>query len=360
MIGTEATGQFEIISKIGQGGYGIVYKACEISTKDIVAIKQVKKASSNREGFPIAALREIILLKDLKGSPNIIDLRNVLTYELDRNVYIIYNYSEYDMNTLIYQKTPMNFRQVKSYFKQMITGLLSLHSNSYIHRDIKPSNFLISSDNLVTLIDFGLTRKVHGANTKITRRYTDFIGTYSYRAPEIILGATNYGPEIDIWSLGCTLYEMITCQNLFDGCNTEADIANSIIEIFGFPSDKEWPEFYNLPTTSLFLKSKGRSSITTNQFFERKIPDEFKPMKTILLKMLQLNPKNRISLLDALNDPFFSDAELPENLPLLSFEESTHKKSQEPSYKKDFNDFKKPDLQLLELRPPMAMPVSVV
>ena len=264
------------------------------------------------------------------------------------------------MNTLIYQKTPMNFRQVKSYFKQMITGLLSLHSNSYIHRDIKPSNFLISSDNLVTLIDFGLTRKVHGANTKITRRYTDFIGTYSYRAPEIILGATNYGPEIDIWSLGCTLYEMITCQNLFDGCNTEADIANSIIEIFGFPSDKEWPEFYNLPTTSLFLKSKGRSSITTNQFFERKIPDEFKPMKTILLKMLQLNPKNRISLLDALNDPFFSDAELPENLPLLSFEESTHKKSQEPSYKKDFNDFKKPDLQLLELRPPMAMPVSVV
>lgn len=347
--------RFEIICQIGQGGYGIVYKAREISTKEIVAIKQIKKISQNKNGFPIPALREIILLKDLKGSQNVLDLRDILTCDSELNVYIVYDYSEYDLNTIIYYGPRLNFQQAKSYLKQMITGLLVLHSNNFFHRDIKPSNFLISTNNIIKLIDFGLARKIHYIYSKKNRKYTDLIGTYSYRAPEIILGATDYGPEIDIWSLGCTLYEMIACKNLFQKCNTEIDIAKSIIEIFGFPSEDEWPEFYTLPNINLFFKSKAHKKMTTDEFFEKNIPDEFKPMKKLLLNMLQLNPKNRISLIDALNDPILSDTESPKNFPHISLEESFQKGNRKSSLKK-----KTVRNNYADLRPPKILPISTL
>lgn len=361
-----ASSLFDIISKIGQGGFGIVYKARDIKTGNIVALKQINKISKSNEGFPQPAFREILLLRDLKGCSNIIDLKDVVTCDIEKNVFIVYNYSEYDMHNLIYHKFPMSLLQVKSYLKQMIIGIKELHSNGYIHRDIKPSNFLISSENIVTLIDFGLSRKIsHGFNKAQSSRYTDSVGTYFYRAPEIILGDSNYSTEIDIWSLGCTLYEMITRENLFSKCNTDADIANQIIQIFGLPNEKELKNLSTLPNKDLFLNCKKRSTLTPDEFFEDKIPEEFKPMKNLLLQMLQIDPKKRITADDALNNVVLSDAVPPENLPPLTLSESLQKgnsksMTRSSSLQVELKKKQKMELKYEQLRLAKILPLNIV
>jgi serine/threonine protein kinase len=94
----------------------------------------------------------------------------------------------------------------------MFLALCLLAEHQWIHRDLKPANILITPGNIVKLADFGLAKKIEGAQHAAM---TSEVVTIWYRPPELLMGCQDYGPEIDIWSAGCILYEMLTRNVLF-------------------------------------------------------------------------------------------------------------------------------------------------
>lgn len=89
-----------------------------------------------------------------------------------------------------------------------------MHKHGFFHRDLKPENLLISPDNSVKLIDFGLAREIRSRPP-----YTDYVSTRWYRAPEILLRSTNYNSPVDIFALGCIMAELYLLKPLFNGSN---------------------------------------------------------------------------------------------------------------------------------------------
>lgn len=345
--------KYEIISRIGEGGYGIVYKAREMGTNYIVTLKQIKKEiSESNETITQNVHNEIELLQNLKGNSNIIGLKDYQFNPKKEQIFIIYDYHEFDIYSLIYRREAFSVRQVKSYFRQMINSLLSVHSQGFIHGDVKPENFLISNKNEIKLIDFGLSMRIDQKN-KNTK-----IGTVSYNAPELILGDSQFGIESDVWSLGCTFYEMLTKEKLIKHCYSDSEIAKQMVEIFGLPDQDDYPQFYTFPNKSLFLKSSKFSKLSTDEIFEQKLPEEFKPFKELLIGMLQINPKDRISLIDALNHQPLDDAEVPESLPHITLQEKTFNASSYKSKNRSKNTIA--DYLYKQLRPDRIVPQNFI
>lgn len=296
--------KYEIITKIGEGGFGVVYKARNVITNRLVTLKKIKKKiGMSDDDILQSVINEIENLKNLKGLPNIIKLNDFQINEKTNKVFIAYDYCEFDLHDIIYHGNTLTIQHIKSFTKQMISALLSVHSKGYIHCDIKPRNFLVTMKNKIKLIDFGQAIKIDEAKDEI-------FGTYIYNAPEIIFGSNKYGKELDIWSLGCTLYEMLTKERLFPLCNTEYEMLKRMKQIYGCINKN------NYQSNDLILKTNS----SLDEFLERKMPNEFKSMKNLLKQMLQLIPENRISLSDAINHPSLLNCESYKNLPFISIE----------------------------------------
>lgn len=348
---------YDIITPLGSGSYGQVLKAQNRETGQIVALKKIKHIQHD-EGFPGQALREIISLQSLKGdNNNIVNLHEVITTYPKRNVYLVFDYFEFDLRSLLSSATiPFTVTQVKCYMIQLMNALLNVHLNGFIHRDVKPANVLLSVDNIIKLGDFGLARKIDN-NRPLTNR----VMTQRYRPPELVLGATYYGPEVDIWSLGCTFYEMMTGKALFY-CDSDTDQIGLIFKLFGVPSEKEWPEWRSLPNAKLFEFAKPSQS-NIDEFLENNLPSQFQDSIPILKEMLTLNPSERISIDKALNHPYFysSCGEYdPCNLKKLTNKE-THSQSQFENNFFKMMKTKNIDRRHLyqELRPPIMMPPPI-
>ncbi len=127
----------------------------------------------------------------------------------------------------------------------MVSGLMHMHRHGFFHRDMKPENIMMYN-NVVKLCDMGLAREIRSRPP-----FTDYVSTRWYRAPELLLRATNYNSPVDIFALGCIMVELYNLVPLFAGSN-EVDQLNRIVKILGTPSKEEWPEGYKL------AQSKGR------------------------------------------------------------------------------------------------------
>lgn len=110
-----------------------------------------------------------------------------------------------------------NERTIRTWLRQILQGLAYMHNLRYIHRDIKPEN-LLCHDGIIKIADLGLVRQVPSAPP-----YTDYVSTRWYRAPEVLLRAETYGPEIDIFAIGAVAAEMFSMQPLFPG-DTEVSL----------------------------------------------------------------------------------------------------------------------------------------
>ena len=312
--------KYEIIQKIGEGSSGIVYKAREIGSYKIVTLKQIKYLSETDEKSYEQAFNEILILKKLKGNKNIID---ILDYEIDEQekcIYIIYEYNEYSLHDLIYQEMPMKFEQVKYYFIQMLKSIETLHNNGIIHCDIKPDNYLITNDNEIKLIDFSLSIKSDDI-IKYNKNKVYQFGTHGYMAPEVLLGSSKYDKEIDIWSLACSFYEILTQEKLIDNHCSEYDIICQMIQIFGFPTKDDFPNIDEFYGKDLFLKNQTSQKTTLDEILDKKLRNEFKVFKPILKGMLQMNPKSRLSISEILKFPIFNESEMVVNLPKIAMSE---------------------------------------
>ncbi|XP_074652153.1 cyclin-dependent kinase 2-like [Tubulanus polymorphus] len=296
---------FHKLEKIGEGTYGVVYKAKYKLTGKIVALKKIR-LDTESEGVPSTAIREISLLKELDHS-SIVSLLDVI--HNDKKLYLVFEYLNQDLKKFMDNAPPSGIPLplIKSYLHQLLQGIAYCHTHRVLHRDLKPQNLLIDCEGSIKLADFGLAR----AFGVPVRSYTHEVVTLWYRAPEILLGCRYYSTAIDVWSIGCIFAEMITKRPLFSG-DSEIDQLFRIFRTLGTPDERLWPGVSKLPDyKSTFPKWPPQKDIG------HLVPTLDEDGKELLMMMLTYVPHNRVSAKNALGHRYLSDVTVqrPQILP---------------------------------------------
>jgi len=212
--------RYEVAQKLGKGAYGIVWKAVDKKTKDVVALKKIFDAFQNATDAQ-RTYREVIFLQQMGEHENIVQLQNVMKADNSKDLYLVFEYMETDLHAVIRANILQEVH--KQYIMyQSFKALKYMHSAKLVHRDLKPSNLLLNAECLMKVADFGLARSLlNDVPDKGDKDVlTDYVSTRWYRAPEILLGSNTYGKSVDMWSLGCIFGEMLGGKPLFPGQNT--------------------------------------------------------------------------------------------------------------------------------------------
>lgn len=298
----EVMDNFVKIEKIGEGTYGVVYKAKDKLTGKLVALKKIRLETES-EGVPSTAIREISLLRELTH-PNIVQLFDVV--DGDNHLYLVFEFLQQDLKKLLDSvKGGLDQALVKSYLYQLLKAISFCHLHCILHRDLKPQNLLIDREGHIKLADFGLAR-TFGVPV---RTYTHEIITLWYRAPEILLGTKLYSSAVDVWSLGCIFAEMATRRALFPG-DSEIDQLFRIFRTLGTPDENIWPGVSQLRDyTSMFPRWEPRC-------LDEVVPSFDSDAKDLFLKLLTYDPNQRITAKKGLSHPYFTGVTLvPPPLP---------------------------------------------
>ncbi|OMJ24721.1 Cyclin-dependent kinase 11B [Smittium culicis] len=219
-----AESSYEKLNKIEEGTYGIVYRAKDLQTGEIVALKHIK-LNKNEVGFPITSLREIYTLQ-LAKHPNIVNVREIIAGTSLSSVYIVMDYIEHDLKALMSEmRTCFLQSEVKTLMLQLLSAVAFLHDNWILHRDLKTSNLLMNNEGQIKVADFGLARKYSSPLGQMTQ----LVVTLWYRAPELLFGAKEYSTAVDMWSVGCIFAELIDKSPLFPG-RSEIDQISKVTE----------------------------------------------------------------------------------------------------------------------------------
>jgi serine/threonine protein kinase len=262
--------RYRKLEKIGTGTYGVVYKAMDLNTGEIVAMKKIRVLSGN-EGMSGYSMREITLLQELEH-PNIIRIRDVILDLGDMR--LIFDYCpftlEYLMEVCTNTGKVCDMAYIKSMLYQLLTGIAVVHSKRMIHRDLKPCNLLISQNGkTLKIADFGLARKLSLPG----HEYTVEVCTLWYRAPEILLTNGDYEKPSDVWAAGCIFGELIGLTPLFSG-DSSIDQLNKIFEKTGVPGETDWPGISQIManyTGSNYPQSVGKP---VESWFQREIDEK--------------------------------------------------------------------------------------
>ncbi|XP_050388160.1 cyclin-dependent kinase C-1-like [Argentina anserina] len=356
--GSRSADCFEKIKQIGAGMYGQVFKAREIRTGEIVALKRIRM-DNEKEGFPITAIREIKLLKKLHHE-NIIKLKEIVTSagpekndqenqdskKLEGGIYMVFEYMDHDLTGLADRPgVRFSIPQIKCYMKQLLTGLHYCHINQVLHRDMKGSNLLLDNEGKLKLADFGLAKSFA---TNHEGQLTNRVITLWYRPPELLLGATKYGPAVDMWSVGCIFAELLNGAPILQG-RTEPDQLNKIYELCGSADETNWPGVSKLHFYNNFKPPRP---------LKRRVRERFRRFDShaldLLDHLLTLDPNQRWSAKQALDAEYFWVDPLPcdpKSLPKYesSHEFETKKRKQEQRQLEEQN--KRPRLQHGRLPP---------
>ncbi|KAL9691168.1 hypothetical protein QQ045_011587 [Rhodiola kirilowii] len=286
---------FERIAKIGQGTYSNVYKARDTINGKIVALKRIRFDNQDPESVKFMS-REIITLRRL-DHPNVIKLEGLIASEKSSSMYLIFEYMEHDLTGLAsISSSKFTEPQIKCYMQQLLSGLDYCHTHGILHRDIKGSNLLIDNNGILKIADFGLA-SFFNPHRKVLM--TSHVVTLWYRPLELILGATQYGVGVDLWSVGCILGELYFGRPIMPG-KTEVEQLHKIFKLCGSPSEDLWRRS-KLPNAAIF---KPR------EIYKRRIAETFKdfpgPVIRLMETLLSLDPAARGTAARALKSEYFT------------------------------------------------------
>jgi serine/threonine protein kinase len=281
---------------IGEGTYGVVYKATEKKTGDTVALKKIRLEVED-EGVPSTALREISLLKEL-SHPNIVELKDVEHSESPPRLYLVFEWLDQDLKKymdMLPNRKPMDAELVQSYMYQLVRGMDFCHRRGIMHRDLKPQNLLINRAGELKIADFGLAR----AFQIPIRTYTHEVVTLWYRAPEILLGQRQYACPVDIWSIGAIFAEMANRRPLWPG-DSEIDELYKIFRTLGTPTESSWPGVSRLPDYKATFPKWPAAPLKT------KVPNLDSNGVDLFKQTLIYEPSGRITAKAAMDHPYFA------------------------------------------------------
>lgn len=305
----KAPNVYERVLQVGEGTYGKVYKAKHKITGEFVAMKKLR-LESEKEGFPITAVREIKLLQSFDHE-NVVGLVEMMIES--NQIYMVFDYLDHDLTGLLtHPELKLEECHRKYIFKQLMEGLNYLHKKRIIHRDIKGSNILLDNIGRLKIADFGLARPMKVVNGDEKPDYTNRVITIWYRPPELLLGSTDYGREVDVWGVGCLLIELYSKMAAFRGMDEISQLCK-IFNIMGTPTLEDWPEIDRLPWFEM-LKPK----INVDSKFEKKYGEVMSPPAfKLAVELLQLNPSKRPTAEEALEHEYFKEDPQPEPLHFL-------------------------------------------
>ncbi|ESQ44109.1 hypothetical protein EUTSA_v10006460mg [Eutrema salsugineum] len=294
---------FEVTAKykppimlIGRGAYGIVCSAMNSETNEKVAIKKIVYAFDNIVDAK-RTLREIKLLRHFNHE-NIVGIKDVILppqRNAFEDVYIAYELMFSDLNVLIRSNQKLSPIHYQYFLYQILRGLKYIHSANVIHRDLKPSNLLVNINCDLKICDFGLAR-----GTSESHLMTEYVVTRWYRAPELLLNSCDYTTAIDVWSVGCIFLELMNREPLFPGKDHVHQL-RLLMELVGSPSEEDLGALNeNAKRYLRQLPSRPRQS------FAEKFPDVPPLAIDLMEKILTFDPRQRISVEDALAHPYLS------------------------------------------------------
>ncbi|KAJ1728546.1 mitogen activated protein kinase [Coemansia biformis] len=291
---------YNVTQVIGQGAYGTVCSAKHIPSGVDVAIKRIGPFDSAM--LCQRTLREIKLLKHFNHE-NIITIYDVVNLR-PRNdfnyVYIVQELLDIDLHRII-KTQPLSEEHVQYFLYQILRALKSIHSCNVLHRDLKPANILLNANCDLKVCDFGLARGSNDDNEKSESFLTEYVATRWYRAPEIMLSFKEYTKAIDIWSVGCIMAEMLSKMPLFPGRDYHHQL-KLIFDVLGTPRSDAY----------LGIKSqRARDYICSLPFkakanFSKMFPYASPLAIDLMDKMLNFNPKKRITVEEALAHPYLA------------------------------------------------------
>ncbi|KAE8678088.1 Cyclin-dependent kinase C-1 [Hibiscus syriacus] len=291
---------FEKLDKIGQGTYSNVYRARDLDQKKVVALKKVRFDNLEPESVRFMA-REIHILRRLDHQ-NVIKLEGLVTSRMSCSLYLVFEYMEHDLAGLAsHPGLKFSESQVKCYVQQLLCGLDHCHSRGVLHRDIKGSNLLIDNNGILKIADFGLASFY---DPHQSQPLTSRVVTLWYRPPELLLGATNYGTAVDLWSTGCVLAELYAGKPIMPG-RTEVEQLHKIFKLCGSPSEDYWRKS-KLPHATIFKPQRPYRRCVAETFKEFPVP-----ALALMETLLSIDPADRGSAASSLESEFFTSESLP-------------------------------------------------
>jgi len=286
--------QYKLISKKGEGTFSEVLKAQSIKTGNYVAIKCMKTHFNSVE--QVNQLREIQALRKTSPHPHIIKLLEILYDEPTGRLALVFELMDMNMYELIKdRKTYLPQNKVKLYMYQVFKAIYQMHRKGIFHRDIKPENILLMGD-LVKVADLGSCRGTQGQHP-----YTEYISTRWYRSPECLMTDGYYDQKMDIWGVGCVMFEILTLVPLFPGKN-ELDMIHRIHNILGTPPQHILDRFQSHASHMEFnFPQKAGTGI------DKLLPHVSPDCLDLLKQLLTYDPEKRIAAEQVLQHEYFRE-----------------------------------------------------